>query len=56
MDYNEFDDYGMDSAEGGKEYDEMVDTATRLLIEEAAEAEERGGASMGREIGLLLKK
>lgn len=34
MDYNEYDDYGMDSAEGGKEYDEMVDTATRLLIEE----------------------
>jgi len=34
VDYNEYDDYGMDSAEGGKEYEAMVDTATALLIEE----------------------
>jgi hypothetical protein len=37
-DYNEYDDYGMDSAEGGKEHeaaaDAAADTATRLLIEE----------------------
>jgi hypothetical protein len=36
--------------------DAAADTATALLIEEAAEAEERWGASMDREIGLLLKR
>ena len=36
MDYNEYDDYGMDSAEGGKEYDEMIDAQVREMVEEPA--------------------
>jgi hypothetical protein len=31
--YNEYDDYGMDSAEGGKEYEMMIDAQVRAIIE-----------------------
>ena len=44
----------VDAPEMEDAYEAMVDTATALLIEDAAE--ERWGASMDREIGLLLKK
>jgi hypothetical protein len=46
----------VDAPEMEDAYEAMVDTATALLIEDAAEAEERWGASMDREIGILIKK
>ena len=57
MDYNEFDDYGTGFEEAAeRKYEEMIDAQIRELIGDAAEADEKWGAKMDKEIGLLLRK
>lgn len=57
MDYKEFDDYGTGFEEAAeRKYEEMIDAQIRELIGDAAEADEKWGAEMDKEIALLLKK